>query len=241
MNTKHLRKGDDLPSSKPGAVRIYNMRYCPFAHRTKMALWHKRIPHDTINVNLKDKPDWFFEKNPYGTVPIIERDDEVIYESAACNFFLDGEFDSDSLTPTNKKEKYHQRMLMDAFSNVIPKIIGLIRSEDKDEALDLLIKSIQPFEKEVANKKFFGGSEISMLDIHTYPFLERLRLMEDIFHFEAFKRLPNLRNWVDNMQSVDCVKKTDMGDGLVKYLKAFGSGESPEYDYKIEEDPILKP
>ena len=30
-----------------------------------------------MNVNLKKKPAWFFERNPNGTVPILESNDGV--------------------------------------------------------------------------------------------------------------------------------------------------------------------
>ena len=32
---------------------------------------------ENINVNLNDKPDWFWERNPLGTVPILEINDKV--------------------------------------------------------------------------------------------------------------------------------------------------------------------
>ena len=45
----------------------------------------KKIPYECVNINLKDKPDWFFDLNPGGKVPVIEQPDgTVIYESAVC-------------------------------------------------------------------------------------------------------------------------------------------------------------
>lgn len=189
---------------------------------------------------MRDKPDWFFDKNPYGTVPTIERDDDVIYESAACDYFLEEEFGGKSLTPSNKKDRYRQKMFMDAFSTVISKFYTLVRSENKSEAVDVLVKSIQPFEQEIANKKFYGESEVSMLDLHMWPFMERLKIGEDMFNLEILKRLPNISQWMDNMQTVECVQKTDMGEGLRKFMKTYSDGEYPDYDYKIEEDNILE-
>lgn len=45
----------------------------------------KGIEHECVNINLKDKPEWFFELNPVGKVPVIELPGgKVIYESAIC-------------------------------------------------------------------------------------------------------------------------------------------------------------
>ena len=53
--------------------------------RTQLVLSAKGIPHECININLKDKPEWFFELNPIGKVPVIEHPNgKVIYESAVC-------------------------------------------------------------------------------------------------------------------------------------------------------------
>ncbi|CAD5115956.1 DgyrCDS4886 [Dimorphilus gyrociliatus] len=239
MNTKHLKKGDELPSSSSGRVRFYNMRYCPFAKRTRMVLWHKKIPHDVININLKDKPDWFFDKNPFGTVPAIERDNDIIFESAVCNNFLEEEYEGASLIPSCKKQRYHERMLMDAFGSVIPKIHTIVTGQNIDEAIENFMKSFQHFEKEIANRKFFGGDEISMLDIHIWPFIQKISVFEEIKEMEILKKLPNTSKWISNMLTVDCVQKTHTV-GLNKYLHDVILGEKVDYDYKIEDDPILE-
>lgn len=54
-----------LGSKKPEAVknqgRLYSMKYCPFAHRVRLILTLKQIPHDIVNINLQNKPDWYFQ------------------------------------------------------------------------------------------------------------------------------------------------------------------------------------
>ena len=45
----------------------------------------KGIEYDCVNINLKGRPDWFYELNPLGKVPVIEMPDgKVLYESAIC-------------------------------------------------------------------------------------------------------------------------------------------------------------
>ena len=58
--------GDPIPPKVPGKLRLYSMKYCPYAERVRIVLLAKNIPHDIVNVNLKDKPEWLFELHPEG-------------------------------------------------------------------------------------------------------------------------------------------------------------------------------
>lgn len=42
------------------------MKFCPYAQRTRLVLNAKGIPHDVVNINLKDKPEWYFKIHPEG-------------------------------------------------------------------------------------------------------------------------------------------------------------------------------
>lgn len=42
------------------------MVFCPYAQRVRLVLSAKDIDHETVNINLKDKPEWLFELNPEG-------------------------------------------------------------------------------------------------------------------------------------------------------------------------------
>lgn len=61
--------GDPQPPYN-GKLRIYNMRFCPYAQRTILALNAKEIDYEIVNVNLMNKPDWIFDKSPFGKKPI---------------------------------------------------------------------------------------------------------------------------------------------------------------------------
>lgn len=75
--------------------------------------------HDTININLKDKPDWFLEKNPLGLVPTLETPaGEVIYESPITCDYLDEVYPENKLLPSSPYAKAQQKMMLEHFSKV---------------------------------------------------------------------------------------------------------------------------
>ncbi len=75
--------------------------------------------HDTININLKDKPDWFLERNPLGLVPTLETPaGEVIYESPITCEYLDEVYPGKKLLPSSPLGKAQQKMMLEHFSKV---------------------------------------------------------------------------------------------------------------------------
>lgn len=66
-------------------VEILHCNLIKFLQRARLVLKAKGIEYDCVNINLKDRPDWFYELNPLGKVPVIEMPDgKVLYESAIC-------------------------------------------------------------------------------------------------------------------------------------------------------------
>ena len=93
-NERHMITGDKEPSP-PGkdVLRVYGMKFCPFVERLKLVLAAKGIEHETVNINLQKKPDWFWIKNPRGTVPVIEKNHEIIYESDITSEYVDAVYE----------------------------------------------------------------------------------------------------------------------------------------------------
>lgn len=53
------------------------MLYCPYAERARLILKVKGVPHDIVNIDLKNKPEWLFELNPEGERIILN----LLYKS----------------------------------------------------------------------------------------------------------------------------------------------------------------
>ena len=73
---------------------------------------------EIVNINLKDKPEWFWLKNPEGTVPVLESDGKLISESAICAEYLDEVYGKCLLISTDPYKKAHQKVLLQRFDKV---------------------------------------------------------------------------------------------------------------------------
>lgn len=76
--------------------------------------------HEVININLKNKPEWFFEKSPSGLVPVLETSKgQLIWESPITCEYLDEAFPGKKLMPADPYERACQKMLLEDFSKVL--------------------------------------------------------------------------------------------------------------------------
>lgn len=236
---KHFAKGSAAPGPVPkGHIRLYSMRFCPFAQRARLVLHAKGIKHETININLKDKPEWFLEKNPLGLVPTLETGSgQVIYESPITCEYLDEVYAGTKLLPSDPFEKAQQKMMLENYSKVIPffyKIpMGRKNGEDVTGLVDeLKEKFVKLNEVLVKNKtKFYGGDSVSMIDYLMWPWFERLGMLE--LQDSCLDATPELKKWREHMLEDATVKATMHNlDTYKAFYKSYMDGK-PDYDYGL--------
>uniref|UniRef100_A0A8C1ZAT5 Glutathione S-transferase omega n=1 Tax=Cyprinus carpio TaxID=7962 RepID=A0A8C1ZAT5_CYPCA len=235
---KCLGKGSPAPGLVPkDHIRLYSMRFCPFAQRTRLVLNAKGIKHDIVNINLKNKPDWFLEKNPLGLVPTLETPSgQVIYESPITCEYLDEAYPEKKLLPSDPFERAQQKMLLEHFSKVIPYFYKIPVSKAKGEdvsALEAELKEkLAQFNEILANKKtqFFGGDSITMIDYMMWPWFERMEMI-DLKH--CLDDTPRLNKWTEHMLEDPTVQATMFSTDTYKvFYKSYMEG-NPDYDYGL--------
>lgn len=203
-SARSLGKGSPPPGPVPeGVIRVYSMRFCPFAERTRLVLNAKGIRHEVININLKNKPEWFFEKNPLGLVPVLENSQgQLIYESTITCEYLDEAYPGKKLLPDDPYEKARQKMIFELSSQIPTLLICFLRGQNKDDysgQKEQLHKEFSKLEEVLTNKKttFFGGKNISMVDYLIWPWFERLEAVELT---DCVDHTPKLKLWMEAMR-----------------------------------------
>ncbi|CAH2322426.1 glutathione S-transferase omega-1-like [Pelobates cultripes] len=236
---KSLGKGSPAPGPVPeGSVRLYSMRFCPYAQRARLVLLAKGIKHEVVNINLKNKPDWFFEKNPLGLVPAVELSDgEVIYESPIVCDFLDEAYPGKKLTPADPIKKAKQKIILEFFSGVTTAHYKLFlakkENQDATEQKAELLTKLQKLEEFLVKNKtaYFGGESVSMIDYMIYPWFERFPLFDVI---NILTQTPELKKWYDLMLQDSAVKETITApDVLLGFYKLYAQNSIDAVDYGL--------
>ncbi|KAK0061881.1 glutathione S-transferase omega-1 [Biomphalaria pfeifferi] len=240
MTQKSFAKGSAFPPLKPGLLRLYSMRFCPYAQRTRLVLEYKNITYETINVNLKDKPEWFFDKNPLGLVPILELDDKIIYESTATCEWLDDVYTQNKLQPTDPYVKAWDRILLEYFGKVTTAFYGFLRKPDEREKLQEEFQKYFEFYNDILAKRggpLFGGEKPSLIDFFLWPHFERLQILQEIDSRLLLdkSKFPSLAKWQESILQVPAVKATSFDlETHKRFFQSYLTG-NPDYDIGLEE------
>ncbi|XP_077205772.1 glutathione S-transferase omega-1-like [Paroedura picta] len=236
---RSLGKGSVAPGPVPeGMIRLYSMRYCPFAQRTLLVLKTKGIDHEIININIHNKPDWFFEKNPLGLVPVLETSKgQLIYESPITCEYLDEAYPGKKLYPEDPYEKACQKMLLEFFSKIPPMsrnyFLAIRNGEDVSALKEKFIEKLLKLEEILANRKtkFFGGNSVSMIDYFMWPWFERL---EGFQLNDCLNQTPAIKHWMESMQLDPAVKATITDTQTFKgFLELYAKNSHEASDYGL--------
>merc|ERR1712029_795449 len=121
LDSYHHTLGSSLPaiSSEPGAVTLVNMRFCPYAQRTVLCLNTKNVDYDIINSQLMNKPEWLWQLNPLGKVPVLLHDGNTIFESLITCEYVDEVFPGAKIHSEEASERARDRMMVELFNKVI--------------------------------------------------------------------------------------------------------------------------
>ncbi|XP_063910124.1 pyrimidodiazepine synthase-like [Zophobas morio] len=239
MPEPHLTTGSEQPPKVDGKLRLYSMEYCPYAQRVRLVLRAKNIPFETVNINLINKPDWYFKVHPEGKVPAIDTGSEVLVESTDISDYLDEKYPENPLYPQDPEAKKRDQELIKKIGPITALFYGCIsKQEDKpiEEWANEFAPHLEVFEQELVCRgtPFFGGDKPGMVDYMLWPWGERAGTVALAFGqqlpFEA-DQFPHLRKWRKTMKEVPAAEGIYHGpEKFWKIVQIKMKNSPPDYD-----------
>ncbi|KAL1924478.1 uncharacterized protein VTP21DRAFT_4132 [Calcarisporiella thermophila] len=181
--------------SPKSAINFYNHDNCPYAHRVATTLKELGIvPDETFEIDLDNKPEWYFKINPQGKVPSLKEGDTILIESLVIVEYLLEKYGKDQgcfrRGPSPARpvaylcEKEHEAFLK-----------GL------REINDALVKQ--------SNGPYFLGDQFTYADIAAAPFFVRYQLLQEVgFHVPETKEYERVNAYAQTVISHPSVKAT---------------------------------
>jgi len=235
LNSKHLAKGSTEPPKKGHEkVRVYSMRFCPYAQRALLGLQLKQIPYEVVNINLTQKPEWYLEKkNPMGKVPTLEHNGQIVYESLVCVDYLNDIFTSGRLY--KEKDAYEhakQRMLTERLTALPSAFYPYYRNRDDPTVHKNLENAFQLYES-LLQHNYFAGDQPGYADFMSWPWVERLSALEILSNNQisvSHEKYPKLVAYIERMKNLPEIKAFLLdGKTHAKFIDSVKNGDT-DYD-----------
>jgi glutathione S-transferase len=222
--------------------KLVSFKLCPFVQRSVITLLEKGVPYDVEYIELAAKPQWFLEISPFGKVPLLVVDDDVVlFESAVINEYIDETTPGRRLHPDDPLRRAHNRMWIEFGSTLLAdqyRMQVAPTEADARQQLAALHDKLGRLEAELRGP-FFNGPELSLVDTAVAPFLQRARWMADFApDFDPIAGHPRMRAWQDALLDRDAVRRSTVADIVDLYLafvrkplasRTDGQGDRPSY------------
>jgi glutathione S-transferase len=178
-------------------LTLVSFDLCPYVQRAAIALAEKGVPFTRRDVDLANKPDWFKAISPLGKVPLLQVDNEVLFESAVIVEYLE-ETQAPALHPVPPITRAKHRAWMEFGSSILADIWTIETTPDRptfEGKRALLREKFGRLEAELGDGLYFAGGRFSLVDAVFAPVFRYFDVFDRFVDLGAFEGLPKVQAW----------------------------------------------
>jgi glutathione S-transferase len=180
--------------------------------RAVIVLRAKDIPFQVTYIDLREKPDWFLKISPHGKVPVLQVDDQPLFESNAIAEYLD-EAEAPRLHPEDPIKRARNRAWTDFVPTFAAGLSGIYYASDDGDrearlatARQRLDKLEEAIETERGNDgPYFNGPRLCLVDAAYAPFLQRFLHVEQWLQTGLLEDYPLVAAWAQALVASEAV------------------------------------
>jgi len=227
-------------------MKLYSAWYCPFAQRAWMALVHKGIDFEYIEVDPYDKSEWWLDiSRGAALVPVVVQSNNdggettIVESNRILEYLEDYNPEKTPIFSGNPNQRAEQKYWMDHISNKItPYFYRYLKTPEagnqQDESRDKMLEGLMAITRAMSSEgPYFSGERLSAVDIALFPFAYRINSL--LGHYRNYA-LPTggtwerYRRWYDAMLGVPAFKATatdhlEYENRLVAHYLPYSRGE----------------
>jgi glutathione S-transferase len=182
-------------------MMLYDAARCPYCARVRIVLAEKGIEVETVEIDLSDRPDWLYEKNASGRVPVLEEGGKPLPESAVIMEFLEERYPEPALLPSDPLGRAFVRLLVFRDHELTDPYYAFRRGEaGAREELEAMLGALDVV---LGERPYLGGTEYGLADIAYVPWVLRARDTLGV-SLDAF---PALTSWLSRLEERPAVAR----------------------------------
>ena len=204
------------------SLHLISFKTCPFVQRAVITLKHKNIDFEITYIDLAEPPDWFLELSPLAKVPVLKVDDEVLFESAVINEYLD-EITGGDLQPRDPLARAKNRAWIEFASNMLGNLNMMKMSKDEErynKYRDVLVSQLQRVEKRLGDGPWFNGAEFSLADTAFAPLFRQNSVAGNKLSVLDPETMPRVAAWAQRLLALPEVRDSVVDEFEDLYLSA---------------------
>ena len=204
----------------PYPLRVYRIPFSTNVERVALALAHKRIEVEWVDVDPVDRSP-VIEVSGQELVPVLVDGERVLSDSPLILEYLEERFPEPPLFPGDPARREELRSFLDWFNQVWKRSPNLIAAEeekpqpDRERIAELerrIATALDRFENLLAGRDYLFGDELTAADVTAFPFLKYAVLWTDgdpdRFHeilretMRLGGRYPRLEAWIHRIDAL---------------------------------------
>lgn len=204
------------------SLHLISFKTCPFVQRAVITLKHKHIDFDITYIDLADPPDWFLEISPLQKVPVLKVDDEILFESAVINEYLD-EITGGELQPKEPLDRAKNRAWIEFASNMLGNLYMLKMSQDEErynKYRDRLVSQLARVENRLGDGPWFNGTEFSLADTAFAPLFRQNSVANNQLSVIDPATMPRVTAWAERLLALPEVQDSVVEEFEDLYISA---------------------
>ena len=181
--------------------RLYTYRRCPYAIRSRLALYKAKIAYEPIEISLKHKSSEFLALSPKGTVPVlVDIDGAVIEESLEIMLWALSQHDPEFwlLNDENASQKlidendfnFKKNLDRYKYADRFPEHSKEYYRSECEIFLNLLNDKLQ-------SNNYLMVERISLADAAIFPFVRQFSLVDEDWFLNS--KYQELKKWLHNL------------------------------------------
>ncbi len=192
------------------SLELISFKTCPFVQRAAITLAYKNVDFKLTFIDLADPPDWFLEISPLHKVPVLRVDDEILFESAVINEYLD-DITGAQLQPKDPLARAKNRAWIEVASNMLGNTYMMKTASDKEnfeKYRQRLISQMERLEKRLGDGPWFNGKDFSLADTAFAPLFFHDSVADYRISVIDPETMPKVDAWSRRLLALPAVKNS---------------------------------